>query len=372
MPVNNSSLSEKLVGECNVKGISNFSTNRRARKLAIDSYHNMLQAIWFSDHVLHIKLKDIFSAIGWIPPAKEMNAIHKVYKISKAQTLIALLSIVPGYRFTVAFIDYTGRFAIQFIGFFFMTVFMYALAIPYDYWTKKENRIGFVVMYSLTFFFANFGPNATTFVVPAEILPARLRFTCHGISAAAGKAGAIVGALGFLHAAQSKDPTKTDKGYPTGIGIKNSLIMLVVINFAGMLFTLLVPKYGHLPSNKLLQEEEKKFTEWREKCAIAKASISRMDTTTTKENNKVLTETLERWRCGGGRCQSRKLSPPSNEIGKSSEMEVEVGVGRSWGLIAWEMVVGFSKEMSKTREKGGRLDGVGDGSRVFLHCVCRE
>ncbi|KAJ1433018.1 isoleucine--tRNA ligase [Sesbania bispinosa] len=78
-----------------------------------------------------------------------------------------------------------------------------------------------------------------------------------------------------------------------------------------------------------------------------------MDTTTTKENSKVLTETLGRWRCGGGRCQSRKLLPPSNEIGKSSEMEVDVGVRRSWGLMAWEMVVGFSKERRKTREKGG-------------------
>ncbi|RZB85057.1 probable inorganic phosphate transporter 1-3 [Glycine soja] len=186
--------------------------------------------------------KDIFSAIGWIPPAKEMNAIHEVYKIARAQTLIALCSTVPGYWFTVALIDYMGRFAIQLMGFFFMTVFMFALAIPYHHWSEKENRIGFVVMYSLTFFFANFGPNATTFVVPAEIFPARLRSTCHGISAAAGKAGAIVGAFGFLYAAQSKDPSKTDAGYPTGIGIKNSLIMLGVINFIGMLFTLLVPE----------------------------------------------------------------------------------------------------------------------------------
>ena len=166
----------------------------------------------------------------------------QVYKIARAQTLIALCSTVPGYWFTVALIDYMGRFAIQLLGFFFMTVFMFALAIPYDHWSEKENRIGFVVMYSFTFFFANFGPNSTTFVVPAEIFPARLRSTCHGISAAAGKAGAIVGAFGFLYAAQSKDPSKTDAGYPTGIGIKNSLIMLGVINFIGMLFTLLVPE----------------------------------------------------------------------------------------------------------------------------------
>ena len=166
----------------------------------------------------------------------------QVYKIARAQTLIALCSTVPGYWFTVALIDYMGRFAIQLLGFFFMTVFMFALAIPYHHWSEKDNRIGFVVMYSFTFFFANFGPNSTTFVVPAEIFPARLRSTCHGISAAAGKAGAIVGAFGFLYAAQSKDPSKTDAGYPTGIGIKNSLIMLGVINFIGMLFTLLVPE----------------------------------------------------------------------------------------------------------------------------------
>ncbi|TYI55498.1 hypothetical protein E1A91_D11G146200v1 [Gossypium mustelinum] len=186
--------------------------------------------------------KDIFSAIGWIPSAKTMNALEEVYKIARAQTLITLCSTVPGYWFTVAFIDIMGRFAIQLMGFFFMTVFMFALAIPYDHWIHKDNRIGFVVMYSLTFFFANFGPNATTFVVPAEIFPARLRSTCHGISAAAGKLGAMVGAFGFLYLAQNKNKAKADAGYPAGIGVKNSLIVLGVINALGFLFTFLVPE----------------------------------------------------------------------------------------------------------------------------------
>ncbi|KAG2332453.1 hypothetical protein Bca52824_003633 [Brassica carinata] len=186
--------------------------------------------------------KDIFSAIGWIPPAQTMNAIQEVFKIARAQTLIALCSTVPGYWFTVAFIDVIGRFAIQLMGFSFMTVFMFALAIPYNHWTHKENRIGFVVMYSLTFFFANFGPNVTTFVVPAEIFPARFRSTCHGISAASGKLGAIVGAFGFLYLAQSPDKNKTSAGYPPGIGVRNSLIMLGVVNFLGILFTFLVPE----------------------------------------------------------------------------------------------------------------------------------
>lgn len=200
--------------------------------------------------------KDIFSAIGWIPDAKTMNAIEEVFRISRAQTLIALCSTVPGYWFTVALIDKIGRFAIQLMGFFFMTVFMYALAIPYNHWTHKENRIGFVVMYSLTFFFANFGPNATTFVVPAEIFPARLRSTCHGISAASGKAGAIVGAFGFLYAAQNQDPTKTDKGYPPGIGVRNALMVLGGVNFLGMVFTLLVPESKGKSLEEMSQENE--------------------------------------------------------------------------------------------------------------------
>ncbi|KAM1234507.1 hypothetical protein FF1_004053 [Malus domestica] len=200
--------------------------------------------------------KDIFSAIGWIPPAKTMNAIEEVYRIARAQTLIALCSTVPGYWFTVALIDRIGRFTIQLMGFFFMTVFMFALAIPYDHWTHKDNRIGFVAIYSLTFFFANFGPNATTFVVPAEIFPARFRSTCHGISAASGKLGAIVGAFGFLYLAQNQDKAKADAGYPAGIGIKNSLIALGVVNFLGILFTFLVPESNGRSLEEMSGENE--------------------------------------------------------------------------------------------------------------------
>ncbi|XP_058745774.1 low affinity inorganic phosphate transporter 1-like [Vicia villosa] len=186
----------------------------------------LLDIAYYSQNLFQ---KDVFSAIGWIPEAKTMSALEEVYKIARAQTLIALCSTVPGYWFTVAFIDRIGRFTIQLMGFFFMTVFMFALAIPYHHWTLNGNQIGFVVMYSLTFFFANFGPNATTFVVPAEIFPARLRSTCHGISAAAGKAGAMVGAFGFLYAQNS-------------IGLRNVLLILGGANLLGMLFTLLVPE----------------------------------------------------------------------------------------------------------------------------------
>ncbi|KAK3148688.1 hypothetical protein QOZ80_3AG0207420 [Eleusine coracana subsp. coracana] len=186
--------------------------------------------------------KDIFTAINWIPKAKTMSALEEVYRIARAQTLIALCGTVPGYWFTVFLIDVIGRFWIQMVGFAMMSVFMLGLAFPYHHWTTPGNHIGFVVMYAFTFFFANFGPNSTTFIVPAEIFPARLRSTCHGISAAAGKAGAIIGSFGFLYAAQNQDKAKADHGYPAGIGVRNSLFVLAACNVLGLLFTLLVPE----------------------------------------------------------------------------------------------------------------------------------
>ena len=205
--------------------------------------------------------KNIFTAVNWLPPAKEMSAIEEVYKIARAQTLIALCGTVPGYWFTVAFIDHMGRFAIQLMGFFFMSVFMFGIAIPYKHWTLSKNRIGFVVLYAFTFFFANFGPNTTTFIVPAEIFPARLRSTCHGISAATGKIGAIAGSLGFSYASEDPLHSKDDKGYPRGIGIKKTLLILAGVNLAGVLFTFLVPESKGKSLEELTGENEEEMGE---------------------------------------------------------------------------------------------------------------
>ncbi|XP_010689230.2 probable inorganic phosphate transporter 1-3 [Beta vulgaris subsp. vulgaris] len=224
-----------------------FARRYGTRLLGTTSTWFLLDIAFYSQNLFQ---KDIFCNIGWIPAANDMNAIREVYKIARAQTLIALCGTVPGYWFTVAFIDVIGRWWIQMMGFFFMSIFMFAIALPYDHWKKEENHIGFIIMYGLTFFFTNFGPNSTTYVVPAEIFPARLRSTCHGISAAAGKAGAIVGALGFVYASQDIDPTLRHDGYPAGIGKKMSLIVLGVISFLGMLCTFLIPE----PMGKSLEE----------------------------------------------------------------------------------------------------------------------
>lgn len=185
--------------------------------------------------------KDVLTAVGWLPDGSKMSALEEMFKISRAQALLAICSTVPGYWFTVFFIDIVGRFCIQLMGFAMMTAFMFGLAIPYDS-LKITHTTTFLVLYAFTFFFANFGPNSTTFIVPAEIFPARLRSTCHGISAASGKAGAIVGAFGFLYAAQNSHKGSQDPGYPAGVGVRTALLMLGVVNGLGFLFTFLVPE----------------------------------------------------------------------------------------------------------------------------------
>ena len=51
-----------------------------------------------------------------------------------------------------------------------------------------------ITAYALSFFFSNLGPNTTTYVLSAETFPTEIRATCHGLSAAAGKLGAVIGA----------------------------------------------------------------------------------------------------------------------------------------------------------------------------------
>jgi len=61
----------------------------------------------------------------------------------------------------------------------------------------SENKIALLTLYGLTFFFANYGPNTTTFILPSLTYSPLCRSTLNGISAASGKLGALFGALLF-------------------------------------------------------------------------------------------------------------------------------------------------------------------------------
>lgn len=171
----------------------------------------------------------------YLKPQQQVSVYEEAFDVARLQAIVAVCSTIPGYFFSVYFIDRIGRVKIQFMGFFFMAMAFLAIGVPYYmYWIKTDN-IGFMVLYSLAFFFANFGPNTTTFIIPAELFPARFRSTCHGISGAAGKIGAIIGSVGFLWASHRHEGE--DGGYPKGIGMTASLAILGGVCILGMLVT---------------------------------------------------------------------------------------------------------------------------------------
>jgi hypothetical protein len=57
--------------------------------------------------------------------------------------------------------------------------------------------VPFLLVYGVSYFFTEFGPNMTTFVLPSEVFPVSMRATGHGISAGIGKLGAFIGVFLF-------------------------------------------------------------------------------------------------------------------------------------------------------------------------------
>jgi MFS family permease len=103
---------------------------------------------------------------------------------------IFAVAALPGYLLAAATIDKIGRRTLQAAGFAVMAAAFAGLwLVP----GATTTLLPFLLLFGATYFFAEFGPNTTTFVYPAEIFPVRVRTTSHGIAAAAGKIGAFIG-----------------------------------------------------------------------------------------------------------------------------------------------------------------------------------
>ena len=91
--------------------------------------------------------------------------------------------------------DKLGRKTIQCLGFGMMALTFGLLAVIPNI---QKLVWPFIVIYGLSYFFTEFGPdNATTFVYPSEVFPVKVRTTGHGISAAMGKIGGFIGVFTF-------------------------------------------------------------------------------------------------------------------------------------------------------------------------------
>lgn len=127
----------------------------------------------------------ILSAIGY---SGGSNVYHIFRNTAVGNLIIVCAGAIPGYWVTVATVDTVGRKPIQLMGFTMLTILFCIMGFAYH----QIGTHGLLAIYVLAQFFFNFGPNATTFIVPGECFPTRYRSTSHGISAASGKVGAII------------------------------------------------------------------------------------------------------------------------------------------------------------------------------------
>ncbi|KAG0200426.1 Inorganic phosphate transporter pho84 [Mortierella sp. NVP41] len=176
----------------------------------------------------------------------EGSAWATIWNAAVGQIIIVLLGSVPGYWVTVFTIERLGRIKIQLLGFFMSCVLFCVLGFAY-YQIKNTSTALFVSLFALTQFFQNFGPNATTFVIPGEVFPTRYRSTGHGIAAGSGKLGAIIAQVGF---SQLKDRGGHNAFLPQLLQIF-ALFMLV-----GLLVTFLIPETKGKTLEELSNEAE--------------------------------------------------------------------------------------------------------------------
>jgi MFS transporter, PHS family, inorganic phosphate transporter len=97
---------------------------------------------------------------------------------------------VPGYALAIARLDRIGHRRLQLAGFAVMALCFAVIALVPGMTTMVAP---FLLLYGVSYFFTEFGPNMTTFVLPSELYPVSMRTTGHGISAGIGKLGAFIG-----------------------------------------------------------------------------------------------------------------------------------------------------------------------------------
>ena len=160
---------------------------------------------------------------------------HATLEAKLAWTLaIFVVFAVPGYALAVLRMDRIGHKRLQLIGFTVMAVAFSALGvIP----RLTATVAPFLLVFGLSYFFVEFGPNTTTFVLPSEVFPVSMRTTGHGIAAGVGKFGAFIGV--FLVPQLQRH-----------IGLRGMLLVAAGASVLGFTLSLVLPE----PARRTLED----------------------------------------------------------------------------------------------------------------------
>jgi glyoxylase-like metal-dependent hydrolase (beta-lactamase superfamily II) len=156
-------------------------------------------------------------------PGMDMKVASTIGYERRHQELLACL-----------FMDRIGHRRLQLIGFPAMgAMFLLIALIP----GVTSAAAPFLLLFGASYFFAEFGPNTTTFVMAAECYPTSVRATGHGLSAGIAKLGAFFGVYLFPEISNA-------------FGLAGALKFAAGMALLGTLLTLVLPE----PSRRSLED----------------------------------------------------------------------------------------------------------------------
>ena len=196
--------------------LGQFARDRRLARLLIGT-----AGAWFVfDYAYYGNTLSLPAILKGVDPGADLTA-----KLAWSLAMFVVFAL-PGYAMAVWWMDRIGHRKLQLIGFSVMAAaFLLLAAIP----VLTASVGSFLAVFGLSYFFVEFGPNVTTFVLPSEVFPVSARTTGHGMSAGVGKLGAFVGV--FLV------PALQDR-----FGLRPMLAMAAVAAVAGVFLTRLLPE----------------------------------------------------------------------------------------------------------------------------------
>jgi hypothetical protein len=136
------------------------------------------------------------------------------------------LFLIFGFIINILLVDKWGRIKLQTLGFGGMALGLMVLALAESTPETGAIRVPLVLAgFTIFNLLMNMGPNATTFILPAELFPTEVRASAHGFAAGSAKLGAAVGAF-FLPLLKSWSGTPA------------TILIMAVVSLLGFIVTL--------------------------------------------------------------------------------------------------------------------------------------
>lgn len=155
-----------------------------------------------------------------------LNTIASDFKATEGAMFLDIFLVV-GFLLNIFLIDKWGRIKLQLFGFGGMVLGLLVLAVSSivsvgNTWNLVLVFSGFILFNVLM----NMGPNATTFILPAELYPTKMRGSGHGFAAAVAKMGAALGIF-LLPVVKSS------------MGMPFTLVMLAILSVLAFMVTII-------------------------------------------------------------------------------------------------------------------------------------